>query len=153
MTKPIKHSQYQNFFGSYDVYQVFCTDRAKEILEENDINVAFRPVLHHKTEQPIGDLYDLNILTELPFEAIDMSTITETKVCPVCGLTTYYPAEQLTVFKEYLNGLSGLCRTPAIFTRGGGQAFSLYLISRDLYRILREKKCCRGLLCEPVILK
>ena len=151
MSKPLSRRPNQHFFtacGAED--HLFCTERAKILLEALDLPLAFQAVCHYKTGNPIGDLYDVQILTELPFDALELSNSEETYTCHVCGKQTFLPPLQLRLRGAYLEGMPMICATKPVFGWGGNYAARINLISHDLYLYLKKNELTRGLRVDPV---
>ena len=151
VSKPLSRRPNQHFFtacGAED--HLFCTERAKTLLEALNLPLAFQAVCHYKTGNPIGDLYDVQILTELPFDALELSNSEETYPCPVCGKQTFLPPLQLRLRGAYLEGMPMICATKPVFGWGGNYAARINLISHDLYLYLKKNELTRGLRVDPV---
>ena len=152
--KPVRHTPSQNFFWAYGAtdHNLFCTERAKKLLEQFAAPVAFRDVLHAKTEQPIGDLYYMDILCCLPDDAVDLSCAYEEYTCPICGQKTWFPpkTQPLLVKESALAEAPAICKTPQVFSYGGNISFSIILFSQNMYQTLRGHKMDRGLEFEPI---
>ena len=153
VSKPVTHNAKQHFFTSHEATnQLFCTEYAKTVLQGMNLSVSFEPVLHGKTELPIGDLYAVHMQYILPLEALELSNSEETFVCPVCGTPTFLPPLTLQVREEHLRDIPSICRTEAIFGWGGNYAAPMIIMSHELYSVLTENNLLRGLEIEPVCL-
>ena len=150
---PLRHGCRQNFFCSDAAsdYHIFCTERAKQILESADAEICFAEVLRASTGEPVGDLYYMAFQNPLPAEAVVPDNCPEQYVCSCCGVRTYFPPMYpLKVRRSSLDGCRNACRTAEMFSFGGNLAFPIPLISQSLYRALKENALLRGLEIEPV---
>ena len=148
---PISKRPNQHFFTADETpNHLFCTEYAKNLLERRKLPLDFRAVQHARTGEPVGNLYDIRILETLPVEALDLSNSEETFVCPVCGAITFLPPLQLQIRRSFLENMSQMCATAAVFGWGGNYTAPMNLISHDLFLYLTGNKLTRGLRIEPV---
>ena len=150
---PLRHSGLQDFFYSYEAsdYHIFCTERARQVLESAGAEIRFAEVLRASTGAPVGDLNYMAFQNPLPAEAVVPDNCPEQYVCPCCGVRTYFPPlYPLKVKKRYLDGCSTACRTAEMFSFGGNITVPIPMISQSLYRVLKENALLRGLDVEPV---
>lgn len=141
----------QHFFTADETpNHLFCTEYAKTLLQERELPIAFCPVLHDRTEQPVGDLYDLRMEHVLPPEAVDLSNVEETFTCPACGKQTFLPPLQLRVYRSFLERAPGVCETAPVFGWGGNYAAPMVLFSKEIFSLLSENHMTRGLEFDPV---
>ena len=153
VSKPIAHNAKQHFFTSHEATnQLFCTEHAKLLLQDINLSISFEPVLHGKTELPIGNLHAVHIPYTLPMEALELSNSEDIFICPVCGIQTYLPPLTLQVKEEYLSNIPNICRTEAIFGWGGNYAAPIIIISHEVYSVFAKNNLLRGLEIEPLCL-
>lgn len=153
ISAPIVHNRNQHFFAAYAATnQLFCSEHAKVLLQENNFPLSFRAVRSSKTDMLIGDLYDILIPNILPREALELSNSEETFFCPVCGAKTFFPPLSLRIYRKYLENAPDICKTVSVFGWGGNYAAPINIISHDVYLFLVEKHLTRGLRLEPIAL-
>ena len=134
-SRPVRHPAAQHFFcsDSASEYHLFCDDRAKKLLSQYSGAVAFREVLHARTEQPMADLYYLEIRQRINTAAIDLTRAPEQFICPICGKITFFPpAPPLSIQKEALLDMPAICKTEEIFSFGGNLAVPINLVKQEL---------------------
>ena len=149
----LRHSRHQNFFCSDEAtdHHIFCTERARRVLESAEAEINFANVLYDATGDPVADLYYLAFRKTLPAEAVVPDNCPEEYLCPCCGRRTFFPPiYPLKVRGEALAGCRNACKTAEIFSSGGNFAYPLNLISQALYRFLKENALLRGLEFVPV---
>ena len=154
VSRPVRHTVAQHFFCSYSAseYHLFCDDRAKKLLSQFSDAVAFREVLHARTEQPIADLYYLDIRARIDPAAIDLASAPEQFTCPVCGKKTFFPpTPPLSIKKEALLDMPAICRTEEVFSFGGNLAVPINLVKQEVYQLIVANKLGRGLRFDPII--
>lgn len=153
VSAPIVHNHNQHFFAAYEATnQLFCTEHAKMLMQENNFPLSFRAVRSSKTDMPIGDLYDIFIPYSLPPEALELSNSEETFFCPVCGARTFLPPLPLQIYRKSLSHAPNICKTASIFGWGGNYAAPINIISHDVYLFLAKNHLTRGLQLEPIVL-
>lgn len=153
LTGPLRHSRHQNFFCSDEAtdHHIFCTERARQVLESAEAEINFARVLYDSTGDPVADLYYLAFRKTLPAEAVVSDNCPEEYLCPCCGQRTFFPPiDPLKVKGKDLAGCRNACKTAEIFSSGGNFAYPLNLISQALYRLLKENMLLRGLEFAPV---
>ena len=154
VSRPVRHTAAQHFFcsDSASEYHLFCDDRAKKLLSQFSGAVEFREVLHARTEQPMADLYYLEIRQSIDPAAIDLAGAPEQFICPVCGKKTFFPpAPPLSIQKEALLDMPAICKTEEIFSFGGNLAVPINLVKQEVYQLIVANKLGRGLRFDPVI--
>ena len=147
-----KHRHSQGFFRSYSLsdYDLFCSERAKQVLLDYfpDLKVSFNRVLSSKNDKPVDDIYYLYIHETLAIDFIDLSKAYLFR-CPVCGKETFAAPMQLAIKAE---PRSAIVKTPRCFSYGGNIEYSILIVSRLFRKVLLEHKLTQGLVFEPVTL-
>ena len=155
VSRPVRHSASQHFFcsDSASFYHIFCDERAKEALSPFCDAVAFREVLHARTEAPMTDLYYLEIKQAISSNAMDLAASPEQYICPICGRKTFFPPDPpLRVKRDALRSMPAICKTEEIFSFGGNLAVPLNLVSQEVYQLMVTNRLGRGLRFDPVML-
>ena len=157
VSKPVRHSRLQHFFYAYEasMFNLFCTEYARKMLQSIGVPVKFEKVLHYRTEKAADDLYYIDSSPLGPAFSDAYVRTTEEFACPLCGRKTIFPPFQVAPFvmkRNMLEKQSLWCKTPGIFSSGGNLEFSLELISQSVYKFLKANQLDRGLLFEPVFI-
>ena len=131
--------------------QLFCNDRAKEIIEDNKLTgVHFERVLN-KTMQPYEDFWLLAPQTVEGFLAPGLNE--RVRRCPICGVELF---EHITgvwtirVDESKLTPPLDFFRPPAVLLTASGVGFSRTIISQRAYRVLNKAKIIQALIFDPI---
>ena len=117
------------------------------------MQVTFEPVYNDRSNEPIDNTFFLRPDHVLPRGAIHYNA-SETKIqCPVCGKIQYDfgSDHELHISSVSLDDARMICRTPNMFG-GGNIAFSITVISQNIYQELLSEGLQRFLVFEPVYL-
>ncbi len=155
--RPIKWKQKNNFYGDAcgGHYKIFCSDVARNILEEKTNGVSFMPVLKGKTENHLPDIQQLVFPNKLPHEALILPKETTVELCPQCGEPRYKPPNTgyfyMGVKEEYLRQDIDFHITETYF--GDGQGYPVIVVSRKVYELFTKEFPERNLVFVPVFVE
>lgn len=143
-----------NFYStdSGDFWCIFCSDYARDALEQSTAGLEFLPVMKGKTDAVLEDIHQLILPKNLPLEALEFDGQITVSNCPCCGVPLYDPIDPGTfiprVRKEYLSDQCDYYATQIEF--GPGNGHPLYIVSKKVYETAVKTLNERNLIFMPV---
>lgn len=151
-SKAVKWGKRQYFSGPNAADDLlFCSEKAKELLDNQWEGLEFWPVKKYNGSKNISDLYQLVFSNTLPIEAIAGGKSIQ---CDGCGKRIMRFADgidKLEIRKEYLN-LRKVYRTGDVLNEQlkGCTTFSLNIVSQEFYQYCEANQMNRGMIYEPI---
>ena len=129
---------------------LFCNDRAKTLIESNNLKGAeFRPVLK-KDERSIHlDINQIYATQTIPNEAILANQYMEFYNCPICGCQKVKPLSNRAFFwldTEKFDDSIDFYKTQTFF-RGS----QILIVSHRVYKLIIQNQINRGLIFVPLL--
>lgn len=143
-----------NFYSTDngDFWKLFCSDHARDALEQNTAGLKFMLVLKGKTSEPLEDIHQLILPQNLPVDALEFDGQVAVNHCPYCGAPSYDPVDPGTfiprVRKEYLSDQCDYYATESVF--GPGIGHPIYIVSRKVYETVTQGLNERNLVFMPI---
>jgi len=135
--------------------ELFCTDAAaSEVLRLNPKEVVVRPVLQHRTGEPLANINQLQVLhVNEPGWIIHREDFKEEIHCQTCRMTKHVLSgrTQLRFRADVFDQSYDMVRTTERFGVGWF-CISLILVSQRMYRIIRSGSLDKDLVFEPIAL-
>ena len=135
---------------------LFCSERAKQLIEGNWDGIEFLPVVRKSSEKIVNDLYQIKVINRLPLEAFRIDKDQKLKKCPRCGRPVVVEQKdcQIKLKKEYMTNHRSFYTTGEYLTMGGLIKYTLpyRVVPREFYIFCKDNKLDRGLTFTPVIL-
>jgi hypothetical protein len=153
ITKPVKWGKKQFFSGPDSADEIiFCSERAKLILENRWKGLEFWPVKKYNSSEKITDLYQLFFTQSIPVESLHGGNLAK---CNACGRKIIRITEgthQLVVDRKYLQDRNNVYKTESVLTNQliGCTTFSLNIVSNDFYMYCERNKMNQGMIYEPI---
>lgn len=153
VTKPVKWGTRQFFSGPSAADDIiFCSKRAKLLLENRWVGLEFWPVKKYNTSKQLEDLYQLYFAECLPIEAFSGGQLA---ICKGCGRKIMRITEgvhQLVIDSKYLQDQKSVYKTGEVLTREliGCNTFSLNIVSQEFYQYCEKHGMNRGMIYEPI---
>ena len=158
--KPIKWNDRNHIYSAYEgsYHIMFCDDVVKELMINNNVNgIKFDKVLWAKKNIELPNANQITTDNIIPDEALVIEGFEKgyvsIKKCPICGRITYLPNNGfiLGAKKDYLDEKVDIYRTNYLF--GMARGLPRYVISKKVYKLLKDAKMTRNLEIRPLILK
>ena len=151
--KSVQWGKRQFFSGPNAVDDIiFCSERAKMILQDRWENLEFWPVKKYNTSNYITGVYQLFFSECLPVEAFKGGHPT---TCSKCGrkmIRITKGIQQLEISRKYFQNSNSVYRTGDILTEQfiGYATFSLNIVSQEFYQYCEANQMNRGMIYEPI---
>lgn len=153
VTKAVKWGTRQFFSGPNAADDIiFCSERAKSILENRWNGLEFWPVKKCNSSKNVADLYQLFFAKCLPIDALSGGKMA---VCKGCGrkiLRVSDGTNQLAINRKYLQDQRNVYNTGEVLTGYiiGSNTFSLNIVPQDFYQYCERHGMNRGMIYESV---
>lgn len=152
-TRAVKWSTRQFFSGPNSADDIiFCSEKARQILDNKWQGLEFLPVKKSNTSQYIPDLYQLFFKKILPVEAIRGGVFMTCRNCGKKMIRISKELYQLEFDKKYFLNPYSVYTTGNVLTTGlkGNETFFLNIVSQEFYQYCEKYQMNRGMIYEPI---
>ena len=152
-TKRVHWGRRQYFSGpaTGDTF-LFCSERAKSLLNKKWAGLSFYPVKKYRTQKMIDDLYQLYFSEVLSVNAICGG---KKIICRGCGRELVYISsmvQMLHIDRQHLKDTQMVYTTGEVLTMDSihNETFSLYVVPQEFYQFCDRYEMNRGMVYEPI---